>query len=200
MRKAKAGTRGKKTKKVDWDAIRLEWDAGQLDVKLIASHHGVTPQAITNRASRYKWPPRKQKSESAVIVHEPSQPVVINVEQGSQGGGMTVARVLELLIAHRKMYGLLHRECMSLLADLEELKREKPAASKTIKYIKIRADIVAKISAIRARLDPIEKKAFGIMEGEAPNPFELLSLEEQEELMHVFLKWQAQRDAGSNAA
>ena len=46
----------------DWLAIEQEWTLGQLDVREIARQHGITHQAIHNRAKRKGWPQRPHDS------------------------------------------------------------------------------------------------------------------------------------------
>ncbi|MGV3617946.1 MAG: hypothetical protein ACO1SV_21685 [Fimbriimonas sp.] len=175
----------------DWDAIRLEWDAGQLDIREIARQHNVTHSAIIKRAGRKGWPPRPESAE--VVTSVVTTLVTTAEEKGQVVTNPRVAltafhRTILLLLRHRKMMGTLADGIEQDLKDLEEWRKALTGRRPKLSEIDEMMTIRLRAAQAIAKLIPLERRAFGFKDDDAPSEFDGMTQEQLEAVEQTFRK------------
>lgn len=170
---------GKQKKRIiDWEAIRQEWDVGQLDLREIARQHGITHQAILNRAKRKGWSPRPEKSAIVTdIVTKHTQEAVPTTVTNPRIALTAFQRAIQLLTHHRKLMGMLRAELERCLADVAELRQRRAERNQPFRLHEIDTILtsLAKAAQALAKLIPLERRAFGFDDSQAPSEFDALT-------------------------
>lgn len=163
--------------KADWEAIQAEWIAGQLDIREIARQHGLDESAIRKRAKRKNWPERQTVTESVrAIVRNSSR------EESERTISHAVAltafdRAIKLLLRHRQMLGSLASQIAWCDQQIQAWQKALEERGRTPKLHEIDAvaTIVAKCAQAASRLVPLERRAFGFTDADAPSEFDGLT-------------------------
>lgn len=194
-RKAKAVTESAtvvtKAPKVvtDWAAIRVEWELGQLDLREIARQHGITHTAILKRSQRKAWPPRGEKVQcvTALVTKLSREADTVTTPRHAI---MAFERVIGLLTRHRKMFLKTEEQlarCQqavdNYLAVAENERR--PLRLDEINYI---ANIGATVAQAMAKIVPLHRRAFGLVDDEGPSEFDAFTTSEMDAVENVVRK------------
>lgn len=173
----------------DWEQIRLEWDAGQLDVAEIARQNGVTGPAIFLRSKRKGWPPRPDRL-----------PVVTQLVTAATRDGPAVTnprialtafhRAIQLLLRHRRFLGMLSGEFEQCFLDIQAIRAKKRERGQTLRLDEVETILtcVAKAAQAVAKLIPLERRAFGFDDHQAPSEFDGLTETELDAVEQTFRK------------
>jgi hypothetical protein len=169
-------------KVIDWDAIRTEWDLGQLDVREIARQHGIDHSSIVKRAQRKGWPARPEKSEVVTDLATKMTREASVVTNNPRFALTAFSRVISLLLRHRKMLGRLDSEIERCLDDVARIRFVSESGGLLLQLGEVDTimTIVAKASQALARLAPLERRAFGLTDTDGPSEFDALSNEQLE--------------------
>jgi hypothetical protein len=173
----------------DWDQIRVEWDAGQLDIAEIARQNGVTGPAISLRAKRKGWPPRPPKT--ALV----TQLVTAATRDGPAVTNPRIAltafhRAIQLLLRHRRFLGMLSTEFEQCFMDIQAIRAKKRERGQTLRLDEVEGimNCVAKAAQAVAKLIPLERRAFGFDDSQAPSEFDGLTESELDAVEQTFRK------------
>lgn len=173
-----------------WAEVRQEWDAGQLAVAEIARRIGVGDKAILNKARRENWPEREAVNplvRRAVTFVTGAGEAVTSEVTGMQPGQPRLVltafqRTLDLLLRHRKqlgdlneVVGLAFAQTKSLIAKAQEQGRQMPWHELESLW-----NVIMRAAQALAKLQPLERRAFGIGVDEAPSEADLMTTKELE--------------------
>lgn len=171
---------------INWEAIELEWRAGQRDIKSIAEEHGIKDAAIHMRAKRKGWGPRAERIE--VVSRVVSQAEQLTTGANSPRVALTsFERVLHLLHRHRRMIRALIDGIDQDLADLETLMAERRAKGRkpSFEEIRLRSDIRRRCTASMKDLVELERRAFGISPTDLPSEFDGFTHDEMQAVIET---------------
>lgn len=161
-----------------WEKIKAEWEAGQLDVSVIAKAHGVSAPAIFKRAAKEAWPPRPTQTDVVTTLvttlHETEQ-VVTN----PRAALMTFERAIRLLREHREDISTL-RLAMRACADrIEKMVGEKAGKQGwTLKSETMVMGALRDYANALARVVPLERRAFGFTDEDGVSELDGMTEEE----------------------
>ncbi|MDQ7836434.1 MAG: hypothetical protein RDU24_13720 [Humidesulfovibrio sp.] len=174
-----------KKKPIDWEAISLEYRAGVLSLSDIGHMHGVTKQAVQQKAKRLGWTQDLSSKVAALartkllLPHYP----VDGVDDGVDGEiararaedrdvDEAAARVVEVVRRHRKDIARLNGASERLmegldkmLTDAEQDTPEKALAEGRKMHqmdLDRAARMVSALASVLAKLIPLERQAFNV--------------------------------------
>lgn len=175
-------------KPTDWEAIEREYRAGQLSVREISRQHDVSHVAIAKRAKAFGW----QRDLAKRVREEVTNRLVSSeVTSGNTHEAIdtAAARGVELVRQHRNALGRAQVIVEKLLSELDrgtdnadeidEAIETETADDKNpkrrnmmLKAVSLpsRAQTAAALSATLKNLIPLERQAFNLDEGGAPDP------------------------------
>lgn len=148
-------------KHIDWEAIEVEYRAGQMSVIEIARQHGISHTAINKRAKANGWvrdlsAKVRQAAEAKLVSSEVSG---INVRETVDAAAR---RVVEVVTSHRRDLAQLHGLKRILAARLAgHLNGETPEGP-FMGDKESPADVLEKLARTTARLIPLERQAFSL--------------------------------------
>lgn len=110
---------------VDWERIEIQYSAGTMSTREIATEHGISHTAINKRAKAEKWTRRLAAKVHAKADAKVSRALVSSVTNGNQQ--LTEQQTIELesdrvaavRIGHTKMAARGYALCEALMAELE---------------------------------------------------------------------------------
>ena len=160
----------------DWDAVRAEWEAGQLSVKELARQFGVTPGAIHKRAERHAWPPRPEGFVTPFVTPQADcHPPVTNPQAVAL---QSFERVIQLMLRHRGRLKWLNDELEQLMVEAEA--GRSGAKPYTQAELESRASFLARVAGLMDRLNEMERAAFGLTPTDLPSEADTFSSEQLE--------------------
>jgi hypothetical protein len=154
-------------KDVDWEAIALEWRAGQLSRQTISMTYGISPSRISQKMQEMgvtRDLRREVRDRAAVgLINDGLTP-----EQRTEDAvGFAARRAVEVVRSHRSLLGRLGKAAEGLLTKLEtviaEETPEKAAfLASTLLGGDSPTDTLIKIANTAAKVIPLERQAFDL--------------------------------------
>ena len=190
------------------EAIRREWDAGQLALTTIASLHGdgITPQAINTRAKRENWPPRLTPSGRVTPVVTPphAAPESVtdrNVTETSPGVALALfARVMGVLMTERNDLRELNDHYAWLMGKMRAKRTDIDAGSNgvggvrkpgamSLREMQMFSTMLKDLAMMKRTMIPLVRRAYGLTDEDGPSELDRLTDEQlaaaEEKLRHV---------------
>lgn len=168
--------KAKARKPVDWNSIRVEWETSKVEKALLANRYGVTSQAIDMRRKREGWAERPDtlSTPNKIVLHPAPAPT------GSSGHLLAFHRVLELMARHRAHYARINAQVDQILDDIDRHRSNAKTKNGEPRPLSLQeADTIAgmlgKLAMVTSRLIPMERRAFGLQDQEAPSEFDALT-------------------------
>jgi hypothetical protein len=177
-------------KVIDWEAIKVEWDLGQLDVAEIARQHEITPGAIHNRASRKGWSPRPEKS---AVVTGVVTAITRDDNLVTNSPRLAIAafhRVIMLLLRHRAFLGRLSDELARCFDDIDRIRQGYADRGQMMRLDEVETitNIATKAAMAMSKLVPLERRAFGLTDQDGPSELDAFTPEQMEAVENTVRK------------
>lgn len=164
-------------KKIDWEAILIDYRAGVLSIREVAKKHGVSHVSIMKKAKKKSWTrdltekvkqavTRKLVTSSVTTSHASDDEIV---EQAAEQG-VVVVKLHRADIKHQRSIAT------SLLKELEENKARKKVTKEgkeveVYASLKERSEIFRNLTQAAAKYIPLERQAWSLDDsggGETP--------------------------------
>lgn len=162
----------------DWERIEAEYRAGQLSVREIARQHGLTEGAIRKRAKADGWARSLAEKVRAAVREKLVR--ADGTQEGTQDQRTSdraiieagALRGLEVVQSHRRDIAQLTAMANTLAGRLSQHLHSDPLDGPGIGEKESAADMLEKLTRIRAKLIPLERQAFNL-DGGGDDPMKL---------------------------